>query len=90
MGRKNETPEETGKRAAKELLKSLQEGACVDQHCQDQIVVFMALAAGLSRVRVGEVTMHTKTAVYVVEQMTNVNIHTSLLHSVIIICFPLL
>lgn len=44
----------------------------MDEYVQDHIIVFMALANGLSKIRVGEITMHTKTAIYVVEQMTNV------------------
>lgn len=36
---------------------------------QDQLVVFMALAGGMSRVRCGEPTLHTRTAMVVAEQM---------------------
>lgn len=57
-----------GVRAAESLMKSISEGACVDEHCQDQIVILMALAAGTSKVRIGEVTMHTKTAIHVIEK----------------------
>ncbi|KAJ8934959.1 hypothetical protein NQ318_007198 [Aromia moschata] len=60
------------KRAALELVKVIQDGACVDDHSQDQIVVLMALAQGRSAVKVCDITMHTKTAIFVVEQMTQV------------------
>lgn len=73
LGKRNERIEETGKRAAEELVKTIDEGACVDQHSQDQIIVFMALAKGPSRVRVGSVTLHTKTAIFIVEKLTNVS-----------------
>lgn len=37
--------------AAGRLARALQCGACVDEHLQDQLILFMALAAGTSRVR---------------------------------------
>lgn len=73
LGKRTEKPEETGKRAADELLKTIKSGACVDSHTQDQVIIFMALAEGRSRIRMGELTMHTKTAMYVTELLTNVN-----------------
>ncbi|XP_044264550.1 RNA 3'-terminal phosphate cyclase [Tribolium madens] len=71
LGKRGENAEETGKRAAMQLAKSIEEGACVDEHTQDQIIVFMALAQGVSSVKVGEITMHTKTAIFVSEELTN-------------------
>lgn len=58
----------TGTRAAESLIKSLDEGACLDQYCQDQLIILMALANGTSRIRVGEVTLHTKTAIHVIQK----------------------
>lgn len=72
LGKRDEKSEETGKRAAEELLSAIREGACVDKHTQDQVIVFMALAEGRSIIRMGELTLHTKTAMYVTEQLTNV------------------
>lgn len=72
LGKRNERIEETGKRAAQDLLDAINSGACVDEHCQDQLIVLMALAKGQSRIRIGNITMHTKTAIYVAEKMTNV------------------
>ncbi|XP_050315583.1 RNA 3'-terminal phosphate cyclase [Anthonomus grandis grandis] len=72
LGKRTENAEVTGERAGEILLKSVYEGACVDEHCQDQIIVFMALAVGPSSVRVGEITLHTKTAIFVVELLCKV------------------
>lgn len=72
LGRRNEKPEVTGIKAAEEILTSLDEGSCVDKHGQDQIIILMALAEGRSRIRVGELTLHTKTAIYIVEQLSKV------------------
>lgn len=72
LGKRNETPETTGAKAAEEILTAFNEGACVDSHCQDQIIVLMALAEGCSKVKVGEITMHTKTAIHAAEKMCKV------------------
>ncbi|CAG9813137.1 unnamed protein product [Phaedon cochleariae] len=72
LGKRNESAEETGKRAGEDLKDVLDEGSCFDKHSQDQIIILMALAKGQSRVRVGDITMHTKTAIFVVEKMTKV------------------
>lgn len=37
-----------------------------------QIIIFMALANGKSQVKCREITLHTKTAIYVAEQFTDV------------------
>lgn len=42
--------------------------------CQDQLIVFMALAKGTSRLRCNSpLTLHTHTAIYIAELMTEVN-----------------
>ncbi|XP_018333116.1 RNA 3'-terminal phosphate cyclase [Agrilus planipennis] len=72
LGKRNETLEQTGTNAAEELLTSIQEGACVDKHCQDQIIILMALAKGISKIRVGKITLHTETAIFVAEKLGKV------------------
>jgi hypothetical protein len=62
----------TGASAAAALLKQFDSGACVDEHLQDQLIVFMALANGKSRVRTGELTLHTKTAIHYCALFTGV------------------
>lgn len=73
LGKRGETPEHTGYKAAEEILKPISEGACVDEHCQDQLIILMALAQGQSKVRTGALTLHTKTAIYVAEKIANVH-----------------
>ncbi|CAG9837187.1 unnamed protein product [Diabrotica balteata] len=72
LGKRSESLQDTGRRAAEELQRSIKAGACVDEYSQDQIIIFMALAKGPSKVRVGNITMHTKTAIYVIEKLTTV------------------
>ena len=54
-----------------DFMLELQSEACVDEHMQDQLVVFQALAKGESIVkgRDGEGTLHTQTVRWVCEQM---------------------
>ncbi|XP_046395374.1 RNA 3'-terminal phosphate cyclase [Ischnura elegans] len=65
-------PEVVAGKAAEDLAHQLDGGACVDMHAQDQIILLMALASGFSKVLCGELTLHTKTAVYVTELLTKV------------------
>jgi len=51
----------------KKLARQVKNGACVDEWTQDQIVIFMALAAGRSEVRVGDITEHTRSAIMAAE-----------------------
>lgn len=37
-----------------------------------QLIIFMALAKGTSRIRTGAVTLHTQTAIHIAEQLTQV------------------
>eukprot|EP01138_Halocafeteria_seosinensis_P004382 gb/GECG01004482.1/.p1 GENE.gb/GECG01004482.1/~~gb/GECG01004482.1/.p1 ORF type:complete len:421 (+),score=47.75 gb/GECG01004482.1/:1-1263(+) len=53
------------KDAMESLLLDLRLGICVDQHIQDQLVIFMALCGQTCQVLCGNVTMHTRSAMYV-------------------------
>lgn len=58
-------------RVAGDLAAEIEAGACVDEHMQDQLVVFQALANGTSVVkgRDGNGTLHAQTARWVCEQI---------------------
>lgn len=71
LGSRNERPFESGKKVANELIQYINNRSCVDSHVQDQLIIFMALARGVSRVRCKlPVTLHTKTAIYIAELLT--------------------
>ncbi|ENN77630.1 hypothetical protein D910_07608 [Dendroctonus ponderosae] len=72
LGSRKEDAEQTGQRAAEALLETLDQECCVDEHSQNQMLIFMALASGPSRVRVGKTTLHTTTAIHVIETLTAV------------------
>ena len=65
IGSRKVTPGETGKTAAEELAETLDLGVCVDQYVQDQMIMFMALAKGKSRLLTGPLTLHTETAIHI-------------------------
>jgi len=58
-------PGSAGKAAAEELAAAVASGACVDEWMQDQLIVWMALASGTSRMLAGELSLHTRTAMVV-------------------------
>jgi len=70
LGGARVSPEETGQRAAEELLEAVECGGCVDKYIQDQMIIFMALAAGSSTLVTGPITLHTETAIHIAEKMT--------------------
>ncbi|KAK2467092.1 hypothetical protein APHAL10511_001350 [Amanita phalloides] len=65
VGRKGMDPRHVGSQAAEELVKSLNKRSCVDEWLQDQIIIFMALAQGISEVCCGtqELSLHTRSAI---------------------------
>lgn len=64
-----------GYEAANMLCEDLLTKPCVDRYMQDQLIIFMALASGTSKIKVGDITMHTKTAIYIAETITKVTIY---------------
>lgn len=89
------SPQKTGARAAKELLDQLNLGfpdntvtTVLDQHAQDQLIIFMALAKGKSQIQAGPLTLHTKTAIYISELLTSAKFNVSELseHNTLIDC----
>eukprot|EP01025_Chloroclados_australasicus_P038026 TRINITY_DN3893_c0_g1_i1.p1 TRINITY_DN3893_c0_g1~~TRINITY_DN3893_c0_g1_i1.p1 ORF type:complete len:468 (+),score=43.13 TRINITY_DN3893_c0_g1_i1:260-1663(+) len=61
--------EALGKEAALKLLELIGTGTPVDDQMQDQLIIFMALAEGESRLLCSEPTMHTQTAINVCQQL---------------------
>ncbi|XP_035224088.1 RNA 3'-terminal phosphate cyclase-like, partial [Stegodyphus dumicola] len=74
LGKRGVQADAVGETAAKEILEDVQNQACVDRHVQDQLVIFMALAKGQSKVVIGKPTLHTETAIYIAELMTEVRL----------------
>ncbi|CAB9527118.1 RNA 3'-terminal phosphate cyclase [Seminavis robusta] len=61
--------DEAGRVAAQELVDTWNDGGCVDEWMQDQLILFMAFAKGTSTMLTGSLTLHTQTAIEVAQQM---------------------
>jgi len=75
ISNKKETPEEVGQNAAEKFIRNIKHGGCVDEHLQDQLIIFMALAENRSKLVTGPITLHTRTAIHFVEVMSGVKFH---------------
>eukprot|EP00928_Gymnodinium_smaydae_P086872 TRINITY_DN71280_c0_g1_i1.p1 TRINITY_DN71280_c0_g1~~TRINITY_DN71280_c0_g1_i1.p1 ORF type:complete len:452 (+),score=35.34 TRINITY_DN71280_c0_g1_i1:156-1358(+) len=61
---KQVSPKLLAEEACQPVIADIERGACLDEHCADQVVIFMALAAGESVCRTGPLTEHTRTAMH--------------------------
>src|SRR3989344_36594 len=73
IGKLGVTSEIIGEECAKELVASIDSGACLDKWVSDQMLVYMALAGGRSKVRIEEFTDHVKSKIKIIESMLNVH-----------------
>lgn len=71
LGKRGLPAEKVGKAAAWEIITELDSGATVDVHIADQLIPYMGLARGGS-FTVREVSGHTRTNIWVVEQFLGV------------------
>nr|KAF6414247.1 RNA 3'-terminal phosphate cyclase [Molossus molossus] len=69
LGKRGVNADKVGIEAAEMLLANLRYGGAVDEYLQDQLIIFMALASGVSRIKTGPVTLHTQTAIHFAEQL---------------------
>jgi RNA 3'-phosphate cyclase len=66
LGEKSKRAEEVGKEAADKMLKEIESRAAVDSHSADNLIPFLAMFGG--RIKVSEITEHTKTNIWTCEQ----------------------
>jgi RNA 3'-terminal phosphate cyclase (ATP) len=59
--------ESIGRFVAHSLLEDLDSGATVDRHLADQLIIFAALASGVSEWRIPQLTDHVHTNIWLVE-----------------------
>ena len=82
LGEKKLPAKKVGENAATMLLSNLAHGGCCDHHLLDQLVVFMALAQGTSRVLCHNFEdtpddLHTVTALHVVQHVCGARVRVS-------------
>lgn len=61
--------DETAKMAVKEIVESMDGGGCVDDYLQDQLILYMALADGISEIVTNSLTLHAQTAIWLASKM---------------------
>lgn len=71
IGEKGKPAEVVGREASKRLLKTINAKSPVDAFLSDQLIIYMALADGTSKIVTNEFTLHTKTAIEVCKQIIN-------------------
>merc|ERR1712111_336097 len=64
--KKSENPSKFGSAVAREIKKTLDLGVP-----EDQWIIYMTLAKGCSRLLTGPLTLHTRTAISIAEQLTS-------------------
>jgi RNA 3'-terminal phosphate cyclase (ATP) len=60
---------ETARVATEEILEAMGGGGCVDDSLQDQLILYMALADGISEIITNSLTLHTQTAIWLASKM---------------------
>jgi RNA 3'-phosphate cyclase len=68
LGERGKRAEKVGTECARDIRWLMNGQACLDEHAADQILPYIALAGGASRVRVAGVTDHCRTNTWVIEQ----------------------
>merc|ERR1712130_839338 len=71
--------EEIGRIAARQLVTDWNstKNGCTDRWLQDQLILFMSLAKGRSKMATCSLELHTKTAIYIAELLTGVKFDVS-------------
>eukprot|EP00698_Gefionella_okellyi_P006548 TRINITY_DN1587_c0_g1_i4.p1 TRINITY_DN1587_c0_g1~~TRINITY_DN1587_c0_g1_i4.p1 ORF type:complete len:254 (-),score=46.91 TRINITY_DN1587_c0_g1_i4:139-900(-) len=72
IGEKGLPAEQLALNACGALMDAINAQGCVDEHMQDQVIIFMALAQGRSRVRTGKLSLHTETSIHYTQLLTGV------------------
>lgn len=73
LGEKGKPSEKVGAEAAEALLTQLGTGAPVDAHLADQLIIWLSLAQGVSKLKVCKLTLHTLTAMEVCKLFVGAN-----------------
>lgn len=69
LGERKKRAEEVGSECARKLLRELSTGMAVDSHLCDMLIPYLALADGVSRIGVTEVTSHLKTNIWAAQKL---------------------
>ncbi|XP_029655333.1 LOW QUALITY PROTEIN: RNA 3'-terminal phosphate cyclase-like [Octopus sinensis] len=63
-----EDPIIVGEELGRKVVALVKAEICLDEYMQDQVVLWMALAEGRSRILCGDITLHTQSSILLIEQ----------------------
>ncbi|MEM1537572.1 MAG: RNA 3'-terminal phosphate cyclase [Candidatus Nezhaarchaeales archaeon] len=69
LGERGKPAEVVGSEVANNLVRQLKTNTAVDKYMGDQLIVYMAIANGISEVKVSELTLHTATCIEVAKKV---------------------
>jgi RNA 3'-terminal phosphate cyclase (ATP) len=69
LGERGKPAEKVGEEAALKLINEIRSGATVDVHMGDQLIPWMVLADGVSKIRVSSFSLHAYTCIYITKQI---------------------
>jgi len=69
LGERGKPAEKVGREAAEKLIAQIKLGGAVDVHHTDQLIIFMALAEGTSKIRSSQISLHAITAIHIAEKI---------------------
>ena len=72
IGERGKRAEIVGKEAAKKFVSAMESGTALDEHMGDNLIPWMGLARGKSRITVSRITKHTLTNIKVTEEILGV------------------
>lgn len=73
IGRKGLSFEKIGKEVVDKLTKQLESQSPIDKYLGDQIILYIALAKGRSKIKISEFTLHTKTCIEITEKFLGID-----------------
>lgn len=73
IGKLGKPAEEIGRECALRILEEEKTGTCLDRFLTDQVLIYLALAGKNSKVKIGELTSHAKTNLWLIPQFLNGN-----------------
>ncbi|MFH1978290.1 MAG: RNA 3'-terminal phosphate cyclase [Candidatus Aenigmatarchaeota archaeon] len=86
IGEKSKKSEDIGFEAAESLYKTIISNSGIDPHISDQLLVFMALAKGVSTITTSRLSNHTKTNIWVIKKFLDVDFDVVEKKNVLIRC----
>jgi len=73
LGEIGKRAEAVGEEAARELVRHLETGACIDLHLADQLVIYFGLAKGASRFTTSVISGHLMTNLIAIRQFLDIS-----------------